>query len=79
MKSRTKDELLLIQLAEVTSQEPIPVDPVKVAESIGISPKACKTIVNTLAQANFVKKCTDHMIIVTKNGLSLVEHLKEQN
>lgn len=76
MKTKTKDELLLIELAKSCDmQKDVPLDPIQVAQSIGISRKACSTIVNTLAKANFIKKLPDDRIFLTTNGLNLIAQL----
>ena len=77
MKSKTtQDERFLIKLYETALEEGDPEGPVnfkKVAKSMGQRETATKTILKTLAQANFIKKIDDTSLYLTKRGCSFVE------
>lgn len=78
-KSTTKDELFLLKLYEMatalgSSDEEI--DRYAIGRAIGQNDKGVDTIVKHLAQANFVKKGSEHALYLTPHGLRLVEHLR---
>jgi len=77
-RSATKDELFLLKLYSLSTDDEECQslhDPVYVASLIGVSPKSCKNMVNTLAQANFIKKFSDGLIRLTPHGRKLAVQL----
>jgi len=77
-KATTKDELFLVKLHQIASSRgeyTKVVDRYEIGRAIGQNDKGIDTIVNLLAQANFVKKGDGAFVFLTKNGLALVEHL----
>ncbi len=77
-KATTKDELFLIKLHEMAMAQldlQREIDQYVIGRAIGQNDKGVNTIVNLLAQANFVKKCGDNLVHITSNGVRLVEHL----
>ena len=78
----TKDELFLLKLYQVAccrGEYTEPVDRYEIGRAIGQNDKGVNTIVNLLAQANFVKKGDGASIFLTQNGLELVQHLLRLN
>jgi len=78
-KATTKDELFLLKLYEMAVSRGGPteeVDRYAIGRAIGQNDKGIDTIVNLLAQANFVKKAEGSFLYLTPNGLRLVEELK---
>lgn len=78
MKSRTKEEKLLLSIYEAALNSGDlfnPVDPIAIGESRGLHPRGVKTICRELMQANFIKKAGPSEVIITENGLSLVRRL----
>lgn len=79
-KATTKDELFLLKLHEMALAYGDPmhdVDRYAVGRAIGQNDKGINTIVNLLAQANFIKKTEGNLLHLTPHGLKLVELLKE--
>jgi len=77
-KATTKDELFLIKLHELAQAKggfAMEICRYAVGRAIGQNDKGIDTIVNLLAQANFVKKCGGSVVHLTPNGLRLVEEL----
>ncbi len=73
-KALTKDEKLLLALESSDIDEGV--NPVPAAASVGISEKTCKTMINQLAQVNFVKKLSSGNVRITQNGKNLCNQLK---
>ncbi len=78
-KATTKDELFLIKLHQFTCArgEEVEIDRYEVGKAIGQNDKGVDTIVNLLAQANFVKKGEGSLLFLTPHGANLVAALKE--
>lgn len=77
-KAVTKDERFLMglyELAEEAGDLYATFDVLEVGESTNLSPKAVKTIVTLLAQANFVKKVSRTELCLTDHGIRLAEEL----
>ena len=76
--AKTKEEKFLVAVYETAlafgdfSHE---VNRYTVGQKIGLHPKGIDTICNQLAQANFIKKCGPEQVIVTPNGLALVQEI----
>jgi hypothetical protein len=80
-KATTKDELFLIKLYELALKKGSPeeeVDRYVIGKAIGMQDHGIDTIIKHLAQANFIKKCSDNCIYLTPHGINLVEHLREE-
>lgn len=80
-KSTTKDELFLLKLYELAVKKGNPekeIDRYVIGKAIGMQNHGIDTIIKHLAQANFIKKCPDHCIYLTLNGISLVEFLRTE-
>jgi len=78
-KATTKDELFLLKLYEMALKKGGPEEPVdrySIGKAIGMQDHGIDNIIKHLAQANFIKKCTDNRIYLTPHGIKLVEHLK---
>lgn len=74
-KGRTPDEKFLIQLYKVAHEQGDPylaIDYRGVAASIGQKESAVKNIIKLLAQANFIKKVDDTMVLLTSHGCDFV-------
>ena len=74
----TSDEKLMLKFYEVAMLKGDPFKPIhamKAAKLIGIKETALKTILKSLAQANFVKKIDDVMICLTERGHDFVLNL----
>ncbi len=79
--SATKDELFLLKLYELASKRGDPhdeVDRYEIGRAIGQNDRGIDTIVNLLAQANFIKKGDNNSIYLTPHGLSLITTLLEE-
>lgn len=77
-RATTKDELFLMKLHEMAiahNDLEFEIDKYVVGRAIGQNDKGINTIVNLLAQANFVKKCGESGVYITANGIQLVQHL----
>lgn len=77
-KATTKDELFLVKLYQIASSSgeyAKAIDRYEIGRAIGQNDKGIDTIVNLLAQANFVKKSDGSFVSLTKNGLELVSQL----
>lgn len=77
-KAMTKDELFLIKLHQIAASRgeyTKAVDRYEVGRAIGQNDKGVDTIVNLLAQTNFIKKGDDNCVFLTKNGLQLIESI----
>lgn len=77
-KATTKDELFLVKLHQIASSRgdyTNPINRYEIGRAIGQNDKGIDTIVNLLAQANFVKKGDGGSVRLTSNGLELVEQL----
>lgn len=75
MKSRTADEKFLIELykaAQVNGDPYLGIDYRRIARAQNLRETAVKTIVKHLAQANFIKKVDETMLIVTTHGCNFV-------
>ena len=80
-KSTTKDELFLLKLYEMAVKKGDPekeVDRYAIGKAIGMQDHGIDTIIKHLAQANFIKKCSDNRVYLTPHGVKLVEHLKTE-
>jgi hypothetical protein len=80
-KSTTKDELFLLKLYELAVAKGGPeeeIDRYVIGKAIGQNDHGIDTIIKHLAQANFIKKCSDNSIYLTPHGLKLVEHLRSE-
>ena len=78
-KATTKDELFLLKLYELAVKKGSPeeeIDRYAIGKAIGMQNHGIDTIIKHLAQANFIKKCSDNCIYLTLHGISLVEYLK---
>lgn len=76
----TKDELFVLKLYELAKKRGDPtgeVDRYDIGRSIGQNDKGINTIINGLAQANFIKKGQGSTVYLTPHGLNLVERLLE--
>lgn len=71
MSRKTPDERFLIKLYELAKENPI--DPKYVALAVSLKENATKTIVKSLAQANFVKKEEDGKISITNRGIQFTQ------
>jgi Mn-dependent DtxR family transcriptional regulator len=77
---KTKDERYLLRLYEMANEFKDPKTPLNreaVGKTIGLSPKAVKTICTLLAQANFIKKYSADEIYLTDHGIHLAQQLRE--
>lgn len=76
--ARTKEEKFLVAVFETatslgdSSQE---VNRYSVGQKIGLHPRGIDTICNQLAQANFIKKRGPEEIMITPNGLALIQEI----
>lgn len=80
-KATTKDELFLLKLYEMASQQGNPeeeVDRYAIGRAIGQNDKGVDTIVKHLAQANFVKKGNGSALYLTAHGMRLVEQIAKE-
>lgn len=80
-KATTKDELFLLKLYELAVAKGGPeeeIDRYVIGRAIGQNNHGIDTIIKHLAQANFIKKCSDNCIYLTPHGIKLVEHLREE-
>lgn len=80
-KSTTKDELFLVKLHEIalkTGNVTQEIDRYVIGRAIGQNNKGIDTIVNLLAQANFIKKAEGSFLYLTAHGLNLVEALLKE-
>jgi hypothetical protein len=76
LKGKTKDEKFMVSLYNHEEEKgPDPVCPFFLGKENGHSEKSVKTILNLLAQSNFVKKTADKKICITSKGKELVEQL----
>ncbi len=76
---KTKDERFLLRLYDMACEYNDPTTPLNldsVGRTIGLSPKASKTICNLLAQANFIRKESEDEIYLTDQGIQLVKQLQ---
>lgn len=74
-KGKTPDEKFLIQLYKTAHAHGDPymaIDYRGVAASVGLKEKGVKNILKLLAQANFIKKVDDTMILLTERGSDFV-------
>ena len=74
-KGRTPDEKFLIRLYKVAHEQGDPyaaIDFRGIAASLGQKDTAVKNIMKHLAQANFIKKVDDTMILLTPHGCDFV-------
>jgi hypothetical protein len=79
-KGTTKDELFLLKLYELASQQGDPqeaFDRFQVGRAVGLNDKGANVIARDLAQANFIKKGEGEAVYLTDNGLWLVRSLLE--
>lgn len=75
---KTKDERFLIRFYEMAAERGSPKTPlssVDVGRTIGLSPKAVKTICSLLRQANFIRKEEGDVISLTDQGIRLAEEI----
>jgi hypothetical protein len=75
-KATTKDELFLVKLHQLALKRGDPsaeIDRYAVGKAIGQNDKGVDTIVNTLAQTNFIKKGEGSAVYLTGNGLRFLE------
>ena len=80
-KSTTKDESFLIKLHEMATAKgsfDVEIDRYAIGKAIGQNDKGIDTIINLLAQANFVKKGEGKNLSLTSHGCKLVEALLEE-
>ncbi len=78
---KTKDERFLLRLYEMARECDDPKTPLNrdaVGKTIGLSPKASKTICNLLAQANFIRKYNHDEIYLTDQGIQLAKQLQKE-
>jgi Mn-dependent DtxR family transcriptional regulator len=71
----TSDEKLMLKFYELAMLKGDPYKPVnamKAAKLMGMKETALKTILKSLAQANFVKKIDDAMVCLTERGCEFV-------
>jgi len=71
----TPDEKLMLRLYELAMQkgDPYqPVQPMRAAKCMGMKETALKTIVKSLAQANFITKIDDSTVRLTQRGCDFV-------
>ena len=73
-KATTKDELFLLKLYELAGEGEI--DRYTIGRAIGQNDKGIDTIVNLLAQANFIKKGSDNAVFLTPHGMRLALQLR---
>ncbi len=81
-KSKTKDEAFLLKLCEMANRLGSPwaeVDRYAIGQAIGQNDKGIDTIVNLLAQTNFIKKGEERAVYLTQHGLNLVTQLLEES
>jgi len=74
-KARTPDEKFLIQLYKLAHENGDPfkaIDYRGIAASLRQKESAVKNIMKLLAQANFIKKIDDTMILLTPHGCDFV-------
>lgn len=79
-KGTTKDELFLLKLFELASQQGSPqeaLDRLLIGRAIGQNDKGALVIARDLAQANFIKKGEGETVYLTDHGLWLVNSLLE--
>jgi len=62
----------LYEFALAKGDPTTPIDSRKVATATGLKETATKTIIKTLAQANFLKRIDDHFVQLTKRGCEFV-------
>ena len=77
----TKDERYLIKLRDLAQALGSPweeVDRYAVGQAVGLNDKAVDNAVRLLAQANFLKKGEGDNIILTQNGLNLINLLQNK-
>lgn len=80
-KSTTKDELFLLKLYEMSCLIGGPeedIDRYAIGRAIGQNTKGVETIVNLLAQTNFIKKGEDNLVRLTPHGLWLVTEISKE-
>ncbi len=75
MARTTKEERFLLKLFEMAKDSDL-VDRYTIGSAMGQKSRGVDTIVNQLAQANFVKKAGGDHICLTQNGLDLIDRLK---
>ncbi len=78
MAAKTKEERFVVELYDQAEdlgdfEEFIEVS--KVADAVGLGPKAIKNVLNTLAGANFIRKRSPNQVALTQNGIRLAEEL----
>lgn len=73
-KALTKDEKLLLSLEDSDTEDGI--NPLFPAATLGISERTCNTMINQLAQINFVKKLRNGNVRITELGKNLCMELK---
>lgn len=74
-KAKTPDEKFLIELYKVAHANGDPymaIDYRGVASTVGLKERGVKNILKLLAQANFIKKIDDTMILLTERGSDFV-------
>lgn len=80
MKARTKEEKLLVAIydqAMAEGDQDTEVDRYSVGQKIGLHPRGINTICNELAQANFIKKRGETGVVITPQGVNLIQQLKD--
>lgn len=79
-KKITKDEKCLLALYDLASQSEDPeeyaVDPTRLSEKTGLSPKALKAIVAELVRANFARNVDHTLIGITATGMKVARSLR---
>jgi hypothetical protein len=78
-RAYTKDEKFMLRLYEEVMKGPdleAPVDRYRIGQLIGLHAKAVDTICHLLVQANFIKKRGKVDILITPQGIRLIEHLR---
>lgn len=81
MKAHTKEEKFILGLydaAMALGNEEEEVSRYEVGKKIGMHPTGIDSLCDRLAQANFIKKRGDVLIVLTQNGLRLHSTLKEE-
>lgn len=71
----TKDEQYVLKLYELAKGSKGYKNCYEVGEALRFSPKVTLVIVNTLAQANFIKKKEGALIHLTERGIKLAQDL----
>jgi|SaaInlStandDraft_3_1057020.scaffolds.fasta_scaffold119299_1 Mn-dependent DtxR family transcriptional regulator len=75
-KSFTREEVFLLRLYKFLTERNIESCPInEIVEPLGLSKIQARTIIQTLAHINFVKRVEGKEIAITSNGRTLAENL----